>query len=203
MSAGTLPLFVVTPVTWPSACSMPVTAVCSRYWTPALLVLSMSSCVARAASARPSLGMCSPPRIMLLFKPGYSSWHSSELTRRASMPQDWAYPCFLLSSSRRSCVVAISRPPSWLKQFCPSFLSDCSFSIVYLANRVIVFEGFVWNTRPGACDVEPPGMLSGPCSMTVTSLQPLETNSSARFVPTMPAPMITTRCDFAIVKEEK
>ena len=68
-----------------------------------------------------------------------------------------------------------------------------NFSTVYLANRVIVFEGLIWKTRPGACEVEPPGRLSGPCSMTVMSDHPRDTSSSARFVPTMPAPMMTVR----------
>ena len=64
---------------------------------------------------------------------------------------------------------------------------------MYFANRVIDFDGLVWKTNPGAWDVEPPGRSSGPCSTTVISVQPRETSSSARLVPTMPAPMMTTR----------
>ena len=64
---------------------------------------------------------------------------------------------------------------------------------MYLANRVIDFDGLVWKTSPGAWEVEPPGRSSGPCSTTVMSVQPRATSSSARLVPTMPAPMMTTR----------
>ena len=56
----------------------------------------------------------------------------------------------------------------------------------------MVFEGLVWNTSPGACDVEPPVANSGPRSTTVTSVQPRSVSSSAREVPTMPAPITTT-----------
>ena len=64
-----------------------------------------------------------------------------------------------------------------------------------LARSVIVFDGLVWNTRPGACDEDPPVSGSGPWSRTVTRSQPRAVSSSARLVPTMPAPMITTRGD--------
>ena len=90
-------------------------------------------------------------------------------------------------------MVATSSPPTWLKQLSPSDSSETNFSTVYFANRVIDFDGLVWKTSPGAWDVEPPGRSSGPCSTTVISVQPSETSSSARLVPTMPAPMMTTR----------
>src|SRR6478735_994117 len=54
-------------------------------------------------------------------------------------------------------------------------------------------DGLVWKTSPGAWEVEPPGVASGPCSTTVMSVQPRSTSSSARLAPTMPAPMISTR----------
>ncbi len=57
----------------------------------------------------------------------------------------------------------------------------------------MVLDGLVWNTSPGAWEVEPPGSSSGPCSMTVMSFQPRWMSSSARFAPTMPAPMMMTR----------
>src|SRR3954453_22649302 len=57
----------------------------------------------------------------------------------------------------------------------------------------MVLDGFVWNTSPGACELEPPARCSGPCSRTVTFLQPRAANSSARLAPTIPAPMMTTR----------
>src|SRR3954451_16632898 len=57
----------------------------------------------------------------------------------------------------------------------------------------MVFEALVWKTSPGACEVDPPVSGSGPWSTTVTRSQPRAVSSSARFAPTMPAPMITTR----------
>src|SRR6266542_3008120 len=57
----------------------------------------------------------------------------------------------------------------------------------------MVFEGLVWNTSPGACEVEPPVAGSGPWSTTVMSSQPRADSSSASAAPTTPAPMTTTR----------
>lgn len=65
----------------------------------------------------------------------------------------------------------------------------------------MVLDGPVWKTRPGACEVEPPGAGSGPCSRTVTSVQPRAVSSSASEQPTMPAPMTTTRELFAGVRD--
>src|SRR6478609_7371110 len=64
----------------------------------------------------------------------------------------------------------------------------------------MVLDWLFWNTRPGACDVEPPASSSGPCSTTVMSFQPRLASSSARLVPTMPAPMMTTRGDALIIR---
>ena len=90
-------------------------------------------------------------------------------------------------------MVATSSPPTWLKHQAPSTSSPRNFSTVYDANALIVREALVWNTRPGAWDVEPPVSGSGPWSRTVTSVQPRSVSSSARFAPTIPAPMTTTR----------
>src|SRR3954469_24748793 len=62
----------------------------------------------------------------------------------------------------------------------------------------MVFDGFVWNTRPGACEEEPPVANSGPWSTTVTSVQPRSVSSSASALPTTPAPMMTTRGDLVM-----
>ncbi len=56
----------------------------------------------------------------------------------------------------------------------------------------MVLDPLVWNTRPGACEVEPPVANSGPRSRTVTSVQPRLVSSSANEVPTIPAPMTMT-----------
>lgn len=91
-------------------------------------------------------------------------------------------------------MVAISRPPTGKNDPRPSGpVSELSFSIVNCANSVIDFDGFEENTSPGACEVEPPGMPKGPCSMTSVFVQPNCASSSARLAPTMPAPMMMTR----------
>src|SRR6478735_7625069 len=110
-----------------------------------------------------------------------------------SMPHEEAYPSLRLRSARRDSVVATSRPPTWLKQLTPSSVRERSFSTVYLANSAMDLDGLVWKTRPGACDVEPPGMFNGPWSRTVMLFHPRATSSSARLVPTIPAPMMTVR----------
>ena len=56
----------------------------------------------------------------------------------------------------------------------------------------MVLDALVWNTSPGACDVEPPVENSGPRSRTVTSVHPRSVISSASDAPTTPAPMMTT-----------
>src|SRR4051812_12735956 len=64
--------------------------------------------------------------------------------------------------------------------------------MVYVANALIVFDGFVAKTRPGAWEDEPPVVNSGPRSSTVTSMYPRAVSSSARAAPTTPAPITTT-----------
>src|SRR4051794_10210841 len=102
------------------------------------------------------------------------------------------------SSTSRSGVSATSSPPTWRKHHCPSSDSEVNLSTVYRANSAIVLEPLVWNTRPGAWDVEPPVAKRRPWSTTVTSAQPRSTSSSASEQPTMPAPMITTRGEAAM-----
>ncbi len=62
----------------------------------------------------------------------------------------------------RSCVVATSMPPTPYHAG-PSSVSSPEYrSTEYCARRHIVREPFVWNTSPGACEVEPPVSKSGP-----------------------------------------
>ena len=76
----------------------------------------------------------------------------------------------------RSGVVATSIPPTPYQHGSPSRSSESYRRTVSCAIRHIVREPFVWKTRPGACDVEPPVSNSGPWSITSTSVTP----SSAR-----------------------
>src|SRR6266571_2183399 len=62
----------------------------------------------------------------------------------------------------------------------------------------MVCDGFVWKTRPGAWEVEPPVAGRGPWSTTVTSCQPSCVRWSATLQPTMPAPTTTTRLPLPI-----
>src|SRR3712207_2374110 len=186
------PSAVRTPVTRPPACSMPVTRVEPWKRAPRASARRASATTARDALARPSLGMCRPPRMRSRSTSGCSRTHSSASTTCDSTPQEVAQPCLRCRSASRSGVVATSRPPTWLKHQAPSTSMPASFSTVYLANAVIVLEALVWKTRPGACDDEPPVSGRGPWSSTVTRSQPRAVSSSARLAPTIPAPMMTT-----------
>src|SRR6476659_7878485 len=108
------------------------------------------------------------------------------------MPHDVSQPWRRYRSVRRSGDVATSMLPTLRKHHCPASVSPSYFSTVYRANSVIVFEPFVWNTSPGAWLDEPPAAQRVPWSTTVTSVQPRAVSSSARFAPTIPAPMIAT-----------
>lgn len=122
---------------------------------------------------------------------GCNATHSPGVTSLPSIPHACARPAFRCRSAHRSAVVAISRPPTGLKAHPSGCRSEPNFSTVYFANAVMVFDGLVWNTSPGACEVEPPVANSGPRSTTVTSVQPRTVSSSAREVPTIPAPITT------------
>ncbi len=73
-----------------------------------------------------------------------------------------AYPRRRFSSWIRSGVVATSMPPTPY-QAGPSSVSSPEYSSTeYCASRHIVRDPFVWNTSPGAWEVEPPVSNSGP-----------------------------------------
>src|SRR4051812_12629350 len=186
-SAGKSPWSVRTPVTRPPSCRTSVTRVEPTKRAPREVARSASTPTAFAARASPSVGVCSAPKTCEPSSSGQRRTHSSASIRDPWTPHDVAQPCLRLRSSQRAGVVATSMPPTWRKQS-----SSRNFETVYFANSVIVLDAFVWNTRPGACDVDPPVRGSGPWSSTVTSAQPRAVSSSARFAPTMPAPMITT-----------
>ena len=101
-------------------------------------------------------------------------------------------PCLRCRSAQRSGVEATSSPPTGLNAQPSEWVSAPNFSTVYFANSVMVLDGLVWKTRPGACDDDPPVVNKGPRSSTVTSVQPRAVSSSASDVPTIPAPMTTT-----------
>ena len=90
----------------------------------------------------------------------------------SSIPYASPYPRRRFSSSIRSEVVATSMPPTPYHAG-PSSVSSPEYSSTeYCASRHIVREPFVWNTSPGACEVDPPVSNSGPWSRTSTSVIP-------------------------------
>src|SRR2546423_250878 len=133
------------------------------------------------AAASPSVGVWKPPYTRAGSSRGQSRTHSAGSTSAFGTPQDVARPCLRLRSSHRCGVVATSRPPTDRKHPRAWYLAT-----VYRANSVIVFDALVWNTRPGACEEEPPVANSGPWSTTVTPVHPRLVSSSATAQPTTP-----------------
>ena len=195
MSAGNSPRSVITARTRPSSVRIAVTVCSSANRAPRSIARRPIASIARTLFASPSVGTRYPPRIRSRSSSGHAATHSSESRRRPSTPHDVANPRRRLSSSSRSGVVASSSPPTCRKHHCPSSWRALYFSTVYAAYSVIALEPFVWNTRPGACEDEPPAAHRRPWSRTVTSVQPRSVSSSARPAPTIPAPMMTTRGD--------
>ena len=77
MSAGITPSAVVTPVTCPPLCSMPITFVEPWNTAPRACARRVSATTARDALARPSVSTYSPPRIRFGSSSGCSLAHSS------------------------------------------------------------------------------------------------------------------------------
>ena len=60
-------------------------------------------------------------------------------------------------------------------------------------SSVISFEWSTGKMKFEACPVEPPGFGSGPLSIIVRSVTPRRVRWYARLLPTIPAPITTTR----------
>ena len=68
-----------------------------------------------------------------------------------------------------------------------------------MLSSVSIVISFEWSTgkmKFDACPVLPPGFGSGPLSTIVMSLTPRRVRWYARLLPTIPAPMMTTRLLF-------
>ncbi len=192
-SARKWPRLVTTPLTRPPVVCTSSTSWYGRNRTPRRCAAWACAFTARTATASPSVGVCSPPSTRSGSSSECSLTDSSAEITRDSTPHEVSQPCRRCSSASRSGVVATSRPPTGRKHGSPSRSSAVSFSTVYRASSVMVFDGLHWNTRPGAWELEPPVAYSGPWSSTVMSVQPRTDSSSASAAPTTPAPMMTTR----------
>ena len=123
------------------------------------------------ALARPSVGVCRPPRTRSRSSSGCSRTHSSASTIRPRRPRTSASPA----------AVQVGEPLRGRGDLQPTDLLEAPRAVEVEAGAacrrcrsrtaVIVFDGLAWNTSPGACEVEPPVSGSGPWSMTVTSVE--------------------------------
>ena len=104
------------------------------------------------------------------------------------MPQARADDIRRRSSSIRSSVRASSKPPDSVKT--PISLYWRTESRV---RSVISREWSTGKMKFDACPVDPPGFGSGPLSSCTMSRQPSRARWWTRLLPTMPAPMTTTR----------
>ena len=104
------------------------------------------------------------------------------------MPQAFAEDIRRRSSSIRSSVRATSKPPDSVNT--PISLYWRTESSV---RSVISREWSTGKMKFDAWPVEPPGLGSAPLSICTMSRQPSRARWCTRLLPTMPAPMTTTR----------
>src|ERR687886_3053101 len=122
---------------------------------------------------------------------GTSSLTSAGVTSETgSTPHAFADAIRRRSSSMRSSVRATSMPPH----------SMCTPSSLYwrmesVVSAVISREWSTGKMKFDAWPVEPPGFGSGPLSICTMSDQPSRARWHTRPLPTMPAPMTTTRAE--------
>jgi hypothetical protein len=192
ISAAMSPRVVRTPVIRPFSTSRPVTSVLAKLWSaPSSAALSRYSVPEWSASTTPTAGVWKPPRILEVSMYGTSAPTWAGVRSSESMPQLWASCRRRRSSCIRSGVRAISMPP--VRVNVPWSSNSWMLSI----DQIDVWrEWSTANVNDEACPVEPPGLGSGPLSTRTMSRQPRRARCQARPLPTMPAPMMTTRaCD--------
>ena len=143
---------------------------------------------ARNESTTETLGEYQPPTITDSSRKGTSSLASAGLTSQLSMPQALAEVMRRLSSWSLSSVRATSIPPE-VTLTCIS--SYCSW-----LSRVRWAISLLWSTgkmKFEAWPVDPPGLGRGPLSTCTMSRQPRAARCLTTELPTMPAPITTTR----------
>src|SRR3954451_5357133 len=145
---------------------------------------------ARSESTTPTEGVQNAPMICSGSRNGTFSATNSGLTSSASIPQARAEDIRRRSSSMRSSVRATSNPPDSVKT--PISLYCRMLSSV---RSVISREWSTGKMKFDAWPVEPPGFGSAPLSIWTMSRQPCCARCCTRLLPTMPAPMTTTRAE--------
>ncbi len=189
VSASMSPPLVRTRRIAPFSTSMPITStVGTTVNAPDSIARSRMMVPARSESTTPTDGVQNAPMIWSGSRNGTFSTTCSGVTSSDSMPQMRAEDMRRRSSSMRSSVRATSKPPDWVKTPISWYCRTLS-SVRSVISRL-------WSTgkmKFDACPVEPPGLGSGPLSIWTMSRQPSRARWCTRLLPTMPAPMTTTR----------
>ena len=149
---------------------------------------------ARRESTTPTEGVQNAPMIWSSSRNGTFSLTCAGVTSSDSMPQMRALDIRRRSSSIRASVRATSKPPDWVNT--PISWYCATESIV---RSVISREWSTVKMKLDAWPVEPPGLGSGPLSICTMLRQPRRARCHTRLLPTMPAPMTTTRADVGTV----
>src|SRR3954451_1456298 len=145
---------------------------------------------ARSESTTPTEGVQNAPMICSGSRDGTFSATDSGLASSASIPQARAEDMRRRSSSMRSSVRATSNPPDSVKT--PISLYCRMLSSV---RSVISREWSTGKMKFDAWPVDPPGFGSAPLSIWTMSRQPSRARWCTRLLPTMPAPITTTRAE--------
>ena len=168
-----------TTSTFETTVSSPVSRACSRMMVPA-----------RSESTTPTPGVQKAPMNWSVSMKGTLSLTKSGVTSSASMPHALALDMRRRSSSIRSSVRAISKPPDSVNT--PMSLYCRTESSV---RSVISREWSTVKMKLEAWPVEPPGLGSAPLSICTTLRHPSRVRWCTRLLPTIPAPMTTTSAD--------
>ncbi len=187
-SASMSPPLVRTRRMRPSSTSMPTTSTLgTTVRAPDSIARSRMIVPARSESTTPTPGCQKAPMNWSSSMKGTFSLTKAGSTISASIPHARALDMRRRSSSIRSSVRAISKPPDCVKTPISWYCSTESS-----VRSVISREWSVRKMKFDACPVEPPGLGSAPLSIWTMSVQPSRARWCTRLLPTMPAPMTTT-----------
>ena len=172
-----------------SSVSRPITSTFgTTVRAPAARAASRMIVPARSESTTPTLGVQKAPRTWSVSRNGTSSCTNAGSTSSASIPHARALDMRRRSSSIRSGVRASSKPPDCVKTPISRYCRTES-----RVRSVISREWSTGKMKLEACPVEPPGFGSAPLSSCTMSRHPSRARWCTRLLPTMPAPMTTTR----------
>ena len=142
---------------------------------------------ARSESTTPTPGVQNAPMNWSSSMKGTFSFTNAGLTSSDSIPQAFALDMRRRSSSMRSSVRAISKPPDCVKTPISWYCATESS-----VRSVISREWSTVKMKLDAWPVDPPGLGSAPLSICTTSVHPSRVRWCTRLLPTMPAPITTT-----------